>query len=187
MRTGGSSTRSERGRPRFRPLGRGGPIGSKNGPRAETPAAVLARCVQEMRAAAIDFGKVRIGLAVTDDLGLMAHPRPHLDGRNRRVLLATLARLADEEHVTHFIVGLPRTLGGAEGPPARRARVFAEELRARTGRPVELLDEWLSTREARARLHEQGLDDREMRSRIDSAAAAILLQSWLDSRPRPDG
>jgi putative Holliday junction resolvase len=139
-----------------------------------------------MRAAAIDFGKVRVGLAVADDLGLLAHPRPHLDGRNRRALLAALARLADEEDVAVFVVGLPRTLSGAEGAPARRARLFAGQLSARTGRRVEMLDEWLSTREARARLHEQGLDDRQMRSRIDSAAAAILLQSWLDARARLD-
>ena len=155
---------------------------------AETPggrAAVLARA-SDMRAAAIDFGKVRIGLAVADELGMMAHPRPHLDARDRRGVFAALKRLADEENLAVFVVGLPRTLSGAEGPPARRARRFAEELSVKTGRRVEMIDEWLSTREARARLHEQGLDDRQMRDRIDSAAAAVLLQSWLDARARPD-
>jgi putative Holliday junction resolvase len=135
-----------------------------------------------MRAAAIDLGKVRVGLAVADELGMLAHPRPHLDGRNPRALLATLAVLADQEGIELFLVGLPRTLSGAEGPPARRARRFADDLAARTGRRVELIEEWLSTREARGRLREQGLNEREQRSRIDSAAAAVLLQSWLDAR-----
>lgn len=135
-----------------------------------------------MRAAAIDLGRVRVGVAVADELGVLSHPRPHLDGRNRRVLLDALARLAQDEGITVFVVGLPRTLAGKEGPPARRARRFAEELRVRTGCEVLLLEEWLSTREARGRLREQGLRERELRDRVDSAAAAVLLQSWLEAR-----
>jgi putative Holliday junction resolvase len=140
-----------------------------------------------MRALAIDLGKVRVGIAIADELGLMAHPRPYLDGRNRRTLLESLAALAAEEAVKIFLVGLPRELRGREGPPARRARKFAEELGARTGLPVELVDEWLSTREARARLAEGGMGEREARTRIDSASAAVLLQSWLDGRPGRQG
>jgi len=135
-----------------------------------------------MRAAGIDLGKVRVGLAVADELGLMAHPRPHLDGRDPGRVVESLIRLADEEQIDVFVVGLPRRLNGEEGPPARRARRFAERLRARSGRRVELVDEWLTTREAQARLRAQGLGERESRSRIDSAAAAVLLQSWLDAR-----
>ncbi|MEB2312984.1 MAG: Holliday junction resolvase RuvX [Sorangiineae bacterium] len=135
-----------------------------------------------MRAAGIDLGKVRVGLAVADELGLMAHPRPFLDGRDPGRAVGELARLAVEERIELFVVGLPRTLSGAEGPPARRARRFAERLAARTGLPVELLDERLTTREAHARLREQGLDQRAARERVDSAAAAVLLQSWLDGR-----
>jgi putative Holliday junction resolvase len=140
-----------------------------------------------MKAAAIDLGKVRVGLAVADELGVLAHPRPHLDGRRPRALLSALSRLADEEEIGVFLVGLPRSLSGTEGPPARRARKFAAELAACTGRRVELVEEWLSTRDARARLREQGLDERRLRERVDSAAAALLLQSWLDGRGRgPD-
>lgn len=137
-----------------------------------------------MRAAAIDFGKVRVGLAVADELGVLAHPRPHLDGRNQRALLSALRRLADEEGISVFVVGLPRSLSGAEGIPARRARKFAELLERETGRRVELFDEWLSTRQARDRLRDQGLKERELRDRVDSAAAAVLLQAWLESQPR---
>jgi putative Holliday junction resolvase len=140
-----------------------------------------------MRAAAIDLGKVRVGLAVADELGVMAHPRPHLDGRNVRRLLEALSAVATEENIGLFLVGLPRELKGTEGPPARRARKFAAELAARTGRRVELVDEWLSTREARGRLRDQGLDERQLRGRIDSAAAAVLLQSWLDGQAGQGG
>ena len=136
------------------------------------------------RAAAVDFGTVRVGLAVADELGLMAHPRPHLSARDPRRLLDELARLADEEGIGVFVVGLPRTLAGGEGKAAQRARRFAMALRERTGRRVVLLDERLSTVEAEGRLRAQGLDSRSQRARIDSAAAAILLQSYLDGQRR---
>ena len=134
-----------------------------------------------MRAAAVDLGTVRVGLAVADELGLLAHPRPYLAGNNSRALVEALAELAEREGITLFLVGLPQKLDGVEGPGARRARRFAERLRERTRLPVRLVDERLSTREARARLREQGLSDRKARERIDSAAAAVLLQSWLDA------
>jgi putative holliday junction resolvase len=134
-----------------------------------------------MRAAAVDLGTVRVGLAVADELGLLAHPRPYLSGSNVRAVLEALADLAAREGITLFLVGLPKKLDGVEGPAARRARRFAERLRERTRLPVELIDERLSTRHARARLREGGLSDRQARERIDSAAAAVLLQGWLDS------
>jgi putative holliday junction resolvase len=135
-----------------------------------------------MRAAAVDLGKVRVGLAVADELGLMAHPRPYLDGRDPRRVVGELARLAVAEGITVFVVGLPRQLNGKEGLAAGRARRFAEALGRRTPASVELIDEWLSTKEAHARLRDSGTTSREARERVDSAAAAVLLQSWLDGR-----
>jgi putative Holliday junction resolvase len=134
-----------------------------------------------MRAAAVDFGSVRVGLAVADEIGLLAHPRPFLDGRDPPRVLRDLAALAAEEGIDVFVVGLPRRLDGKEGPSARRAREFASALRKATGVRVVLLDEWLTTREAKGRLRDQGLNEREQRGRIDSAAAAVLLQSYLDA------
>ena len=138
-----------------------------------------------MRAAAVDLGKVRVGLAVADELGLMAHPRPYLDGRDPHRVVGALARLAEAEGITVFVIGLPRQLNGKEGLPAQRARRFAESLARRTGAQVELVDEWLSTVEAHARLREQGTTSREARERVDSASAAVLLQSWLDGQRAP--
>jgi putative Holliday junction resolvase len=136
-----------------------------------------------VRAIAVDVGKVRVGVAVADELGLVAHPRPYVDGRDPKRAVEALAALAEAERIDRFLVGLPRTLKGKEGPPARRARRFADALARRTGLAVELCDEWFSTREARSRLHDAGLDERELRERVDSAAAAVVLQTWLDAHP----
>ncbi|HET9955507.1 MAG TPA: Holliday junction resolvase RuvX [Polyangiaceae bacterium] len=133
-----------------------------------------------MRAAALDFGTVRIGLAVADELGLLAHPRPHLNGADLEGAFKQLEALVEAEGIELFVVGLPRSLDGKEGPAAKRARVFAKRLKGRTKARVVLVDEWLSTKEATQRLREQGLDSRAQRSRVDSAAAAVLLQSYLD-------
>lgn len=133
-------------------------------------------------AVAIDLGSVRVGIAISDELGLLAHPRPHLPGENRLKLLRELKALALREGVEQFVVGLPRLLNGSEGRAARDARRFAAELAQHTAVPVVLCDEWLSTRQAHARLREAGNKQRDTRERIDSASAAVLLQSWLDGR-----
>src|SRR5690606_19208533 len=125
-------------------------------------------------------GQARVGLAVSDDMGVLAHPRPYLDGRDLTGTLRELAALARSEAWQRVILGLPRNLDGSEGLSARRARRFADLVQQATGLPVELVDERLSTREAQARLTEQGLKAKAQKSRIDSASAAILLQSWLN-------
>ncbi len=139
-----------------------------------------------MRVAGIDLGSVRVGVALSDELGLMAHPRPPLVGGDRRALLEALVEFAEAERVERFVVGLPRTLDGREGSAARAARLFAAALERRSGIPVTLTDEWLTTREAHQRFRSQGVSQRDSRGRIDGAAAALILQSWLD-RHAPRG
>ncbi len=134
------------------------------------------------RVAAIDLGKARVGVAVTDELGLMAHTRPFLDGKSRKALLRALTALCREEGISRFLVGLPLEMTGGEGPAARRALAFAHELADATGVEVEMIDERLSTVEAGRRLHDGGVSARAQKSRIDGAAAAVLLQGWLDAR-----
>lgn len=133
-----------------------------------------------MRVLAIDLGSVRVGVAVSDELGLMAHPRPYLPGGDLKRVLGAIRELATREGVEQFVLGVPRLLNGTEGRSARDARRFGAALAQQTGLPVALVDEWLSTREAHARLREGGHTQKEARSRVDSAAAAVLLQSWLD-------
>ena len=135
-----------------------------------------------MKAAGIDFGSVRIGLAVADDLGSLAHPRPFVDGRDRKRALAALAEFAKSENIEVFVLGLPRTLSGRESQSTRAARQFARQLQKATGLPVEMVDEWLSTKQALDRLRDQGINAKGAKSRVDSAAAASILQAWLDGR-----
>ena len=133
------------------------------------------------RTCALDPGKVRVGLAVDDDLGLMAHPRGTLDGRDRRHLLETLKTLADDERVVRFVVGLPLDMHGGEGMAARGARALAQQVADATGREVELWDERLTTVEAQRALRASEVRGRKARARIDEAAACAILQSWLDA------
>jgi putative Holliday junction resolvase len=101
--------------------------------------------------------------------------------------MGKLQELQRTEQLEVFVLGLPRELNGREGPAAKRARLFAARLEKATPAKVELYDEWLSTREAAGRLRAQGLNAKEQRGKIDSAAAAILLQSWLDREAaKPD-
>lgn len=138
--------------------------------------------MREGKVAAIDLGKKRVGVAVSDELGLYAHPRPLLAGESRSALLEALRRLVADEGVTRFLVGHPVEMGGAEGPAARRARAFAQALANATGLDVELVDERLSTVEADRALRASGRSRRERAALIDGVAAAMILQSWLDAR-----
>lgn len=135
-----------------------------------------------MRIAALDHGQARVGLAVSDELGMLAHPRPPLDARDRNKLLAEIVRLAEEEEIGLFIIGLPLDMSGGEGEAARRARGFAKAVAKATGKPVRLFDERLSTVEASRRLREGGTDAKKGKKRVDGAAAAVLLQAYLDAR-----
>jgi putative Holliday junction resolvase len=125
-----------------------------------------------------------VGVAIADDLGMMAHPRGVLDGRDRKRLLAELARLADAEDIARFIVGLPLDMKGGEGDAARKARALAQEIADATGREVELFDERLTTVQAKRALDASEVPGRKQRARIDEAAATAILQAWLDGRRR---
>ena len=126
---------------------------------------------------ALDLGSRRTGVAVSDELGLFAHPRPALKG-GTRVLLDAIPTLVAGEEVEEVIVGLPRTLSGEDSAQTSATRAFIERLRERLDVPVTLWDERLSTVEA-ARYVPSG---RHRDGSLDSAAAALLLQAVLDSR-----
>ena len=136
------------------------------------------------RTCALDLGGVRVGVAIDDELRSMAHPRGVLDGRDRAKLLRDLAALADEENITRFVVGLPLDMKGGEGDAARKARGLAQEIADATGRDVELLDERLTTVQARRALEASEVFGHKQKARIDEASATAILQAWLDSRGR---
>jgi putative Holliday junction resolvase len=123
-------------------------------------------------------------LAVSDELGVMAHARPPLAGRDLRKLLAELCALAKREGIERFLVGLPLDRMGDEGGPATRSRRFAQALANASGREVELVDERLTTVEASRRLREGGVSAKRGKPLVDGVAAAVILQSWLDGRRR---
>lgn len=131
----------------------------------------------------VDVGSVRVGVALSDPAGILATPLVTVarDGGD----LAKLAQLVLEYGVVEVIVGLPRHLSGQQGASARDASDYAERLGRRIDPvPVRLVDERLSTVSASRLLREQGVRGTEQRKVIDQAAAAYILQGWLDGGAR---
>ena len=141
------------------------------------------------RIVGLDVGERRIGVAISDATGMLARPvttliTTGLDGNALDVALAEVGRFAAEEDgVAAIVVGLPRRLDGAANAMTRRLEIFADRLGARSARPVILQDERLTSVEAESRLATRSRDWRDRKERLDAAAAAIILQDYLDNRP----
>ena len=134
-----------------------------------------------MRILALDLGKKRIGLAVSDPLGITAQGLPNLERTNQRADLAALEQLAREREIGLFLIGNPINMGGVEGRQSGWVRAFAEALQARSGIPVKFWDERLTTVEAHRVLRESGISIAKRAAAVDRLSAVILLQSYLDS------
>jgi putative Holliday junction resolvase len=137
------------------------------------------------RACGLDLGKARVGVAVSDELGLMAHPRGVISGKNQPELIRALCTLAEEESIETFVIGLPLDMKGGEGDAARRAREVAQRIANATGCEVALWDERLTTVEARRNLATSEVHGKKAKDHIDEASAVVLLQAWLESQKRP--
>ncbi len=137
-----------------------------------------------MRTLGVDLGRVRIGLALADDVLRTARPLRVVARTTQAADLAAIADVAREYEVGGVVLGLPLNMDGTEGPSARLARAFAPKLEAALAVPVELFDERLSTFEAEIRLRDQGFSAKDRRSRVDAEAAAVILQGWLDRDAR---
>lgn len=129
----------------------------------------------------IDYGTARIGVALSDELQMLAHPAETI-AVGREDPIARLAAIAREQKVERIIVGLPREMSGAHGESAIVAKKFADQLRSVVQCEVQLWDERLSTVAAQRALREAGKSTRQSRGYVDQVAAQILLQSYLDSR-----
>ena len=134
------------------------------------------------RILALDLGKKRIGLALSDELGITAQGLETLERSNIREDLARLAQLASDKNVTLFLMGNPLHMSGREGRQTEYTRDFAERLHAATGLPVEFRDERLTTVEAERVLRQSGISIQKRAKAVDRLAAVILLESYLDSR-----
>lgn len=134
------------------------------------------------RVCALDLGAARVGVALSDDLGLMAHPRGVIAARPRPKLLDALRALVQEESVVRIVVGFPLDMRGTEGEAARRAREIAQQIADTTACDVELFDERLTTVQAQRALTASEVRGQKARDRIDEASAVEILQAWLDAR-----
>jgi putative Holliday junction resolvase len=134
------------------------------------------------RILAVDYGEKRIGLAVSDELGITASPLMTLARRSDDETVRQIAKLVSKLRVTQIVVGLPRRTDAQEGEMERKVKAFAEKLRQAVSVPVVLFDERFTTRIAEQVLLEADLSRRKRKQVRDRLAAVILLQSFLEAQ-----
>jgi len=134
------------------------------------------------RILAVDYGEKRIGLAVSDELGITASPLTTLMHRSDEETVRHIAQLASKLKVAQIVIGLPRRTDEREGEMERRVKAFAEKLRQAVSVPVVLFDERFTTRIAEQVLLEADLSRRKRKQVRDRLAAVILLQSFLEAQ-----
>lgn len=140
-----------------------------------------------MRAMALDIGEVRVGIAVSDADGRVASPVCVLPAAEVLSNAGTFRRVVSDWEPEVLVCGRPMTLAGEDGPQAERIERQANEIAAACDLPLELVDERLSSAEAKRSLRAQGMSERQMRGKIDMVAASLFLQSWLDARSQSKG
>lgn len=138
-----------------------------------------------MRLLGLDFGAKTVGVALSDPLEITAQPLETIRRERETKLRQTLARIAEictEQQVSQIVLGLPKNLDGGLGERAMATIAFKEQVEKRTGLPVELWDERLTTNQADRILELSGVRRENRKEHLDSMAAAIILQSFLDHR-----
>lgn len=134
------------------------------------------------RVLALDVGRVRIGVAMSDPMGMIAQPFEVIDRRKTKAL-ERIAELVEEYEVTTLVVGRPLTLSGDNGLAVEATEAFVGALAKLVSLPVQWCDERLSTAQAQRLMIDGGVRRDKRRNQIDKVAAALILQSYLDSRP----
>lgn len=141
-----------------------------------------------VRVIAFDVGRKRTGVAISDPSGTLARPLDCLQGDPIPAALALVARLrAETDGLSAVVVGLPKRLDGSEHESSAMAREFARALEKRVGIPVRLQDERLTSVDADERLAARERDWRRRKAQLDAAAAAVILQDFLDEAARTPG
>lgn len=135
-----------------------------------------------MRYLGIDFGLKRIGLALSDPQGKMALAYQTLYKENREQIFASILQIINEKKVEALVVGLPYGLDGQETLSTKQAKNFSQSLQSRTGLPVYTFNEALSSQEAQSRLKAAGTKSKKIKEILDQEAAAIILESFHQSR-----
>ncbi|MGD9647577.1 MAG: Holliday junction resolvase RuvX [Pirellulales bacterium] len=139
------------------------------------------------RVAAIDFGTVRIGIAISDRRRTLASPLETYTRAGRQADAARFVRLVKDEGVRLFVVGLPVHLDGNESAKSREATAFGRWLQETTGVPVEYFDERFTTALATEQLAPAGFTKKRQKKRLDAVAAQVLLTAWLEASPHERG
>lgn len=140
-----------------------------------------------LRLLGIDYGEARIGVAGSDDLGLLAHPLETICAQPRPEALKRIAGLFQQRKAEGLVLGIPIRADGEEGTAAAKVRQFAESLRdlLPPGTEFYFQDEYRSTVQATEHLRASGKRTKNHRPLIDQAAAVVILQDFLDARPAP--
>ena len=135
----------------------------------------------------IDHGEARIGLAISDELGMLAHPLETVSGRDTKAAIDRIVEIVGEKSVTSIVLGLPLRMDGSAGTAVEKVRQFGKTLANQLPERVTLLemDERLTTVSAWEKLHEAGRNEKNSRHLIDQAAAIEILQDYLDSQAPP--
>jgi putative Holliday junction resolvase len=136
------------------------------------------------RVLGLDVGSRRIGVAVSDPLGITAQGLETLQRRNKRQDMAALERVIVDYAVREIVVGLPLRMSGAGGMQSEKMQEFAEQLRKRFRMPVHLWDERLTSAEANRLLRETELSIEKRAKAVDRMAAVLILQGWMEGRAR---
>lgn len=134
-----------------------------------------------MRVLALDHGTVRIGVAGSDDLGIIATPLEFIPAEPFESFAARLKQLIADRGVEQLIVGMPRNMDGSYGEAASKVKEFIERVRGVTTVPVRTWDERLTSAQANRQMIQAGVRRSDRKEKVDAAAAAILLQSYLDT------
>ena len=136
-----------------------------------------------MRILAIDHGTKRMGVALSDELGMIAQPLEFIPAEPFAKFLDRLKEILSEKQVELVLVGMPRNMDGSYGPAALKVQQFVAVLKDAIAIPIQTLDERLTSAQANRVLIEGNVRREKRRDKVDKMAAAILLQSYLDGRP----
>ena len=134
-----------------------------------------------MRTLAIDHGTVRIGLAISDELGIIANPLEFVPAEPLSAALERLNKVCEEKQVALMLVGMPRNMDGSYGPAAAKVNEFIAALKTVSNIPIKTWDERLTSAQANRYLIQANVRREDRKQKVDKTAAAILLQSYLDA------
>ena len=131
----------------------------------------------------IDYGTVRIGLALSDPTGTLASPLPFLENQSPKQVIAAITALIETHQITGLVIGMPRNMDGTYGPSAQKVKDFIAEMKKDISLPIQPIDERLTTAQASKQLSGIGLNQKQLRKKVDSSSASLILQQYLDRTP----